>query len=486
MAGGGFSFVERSGDRGLVLFLKKKGFLSIVNEGAVRLGKRREEFERIYYDTPKGDLIKKGCFFYEERAGRDRHFAFLEGPEKSRFASVPEELGDDLFPYLTIKGNRRKGRARLKDGASASVEHLYGLRAFNPSAGKSAALGECFELQLLNGGDIRDVVPGAGAEDGFGFAALFEKLEVPFVHDPAKSGFAIGENDDCGTALRKLMRKELHRIRGFAHFVKAGSNPEYLHEMRVATRRLRSYLRIFPDVLGEKRSASLGLAASSFGVDLGRLRDLDVFLEKLKGWLAETGRPESDFARFSAPFSKSAAEEAEIISGLVGSARYRDFAARIENLSREKEAGNTFSRGSFFDASFKAMKLYRSEAGKRARKYLAAPNPQALHRVRIAFKRYRYLFESLEQFYEADGKGYRSYRKALVEIQDALGNYQDARVAERLINEALEATEDKETLVAFGALKQLLKTKQSEEEKKFLKRFREFRKMKEPGIIKGG
>ncbi len=254
--------------------------------------------------------------------------------------------------------------------------------------------------------------------------------------------------------------------------------------MRVAIRRLRSYLRIYPAVLGEKRSASLGLAASSFGVDLGRLRDLDVFREKLTGWLAETGIPPEKADGILEPFDAAARDESEIVSRVIDSRRFRDFVKRIEGLSREKGGGNADSNEPYVDASLRAMKLYRNETRKRAKRYFSTSDPADLHRVRISFKRYRYLFESLDYLFDEGSEAFRLYRRVLVGIQDCLGDYQDIRVAGRLMEEALERTEEKEALVALGGLKQLLKTKQAEEERNFLKIFREFRKMKEPKVRK--
>lgn len=462
-----------------ILFLDRRELLRAAIAGSLKLGERVSEITWVFSDTPKGDLLKKKSYFYEERSGKKISFHILRDGVRSTLSEAPDEFSEGCFPFIEVSGKKRRGRIRLKTGSSAIVEYLFNLKAKNPFFEKNMSLKNSFALF----GTIEEAgTPDIGEK--LGFDSALADLEIPFIHDADRSGFSILESDDCGTALRKLIRRELYRIKGFSHFTKAGLHPEYLHELRVAIRRLRSYLRIYPAVLGEKRSSSLGLAASSFGVDLGRLRDLDVFREKLTGWLAETGIPPEMTGRILEPFAAAAKEESEIVSRILGSRKFRDFVERIENFSRERNCVGTGSLEPYVEASLVAMKLYRNETRKRARKYFSTSDPMDLHRVRISFKRFRYLFESLDYLFDEEAEAFRSYRRVLVGIQDCLGNYQDIRVAGRLIDEALEKTEDKGTLVALGGLKQLLKTRQAEEERNFLKIFREFRKMKEPRIRK--
>ncbi len=462
-----------------ILFLDRRELLRVAAGDSLKLGERTSDITMTFSDTPKGDLLKKKSYFYEERSGKKTTFYLLRDGVKSTLSESSDEFSEGCFPFLEVSGKKRCGRVRFKSGSSAAVEYLFGLRAKNPFLDKKVPMKSCFAL-------FAAIEESGTADIGekLGFDTAFADLEIPFIHDAGISGFSILESDDCGTALRKLVRRELYRIKGFSHFTNAGLHPEYLHELRVAIRRLRSYLRIYPAVLGEKRSSSLGLAASSFGVDLGRLRDLDVFREKLAAWLAETGIPHELTGRILEPFAAAAKEESEIVSRILGSRKFRDFVERIENFSRERNCVSTGSLDPYIEASLVAMKLYRNETRKRARKYFSTSDPMDLHRVRISFKRFRYLFESLDYLFDEEADAFRSFRRALVGIQDCLGNYQDIRVAGRLIDEALERTEDKGTLVALGGLKQLLKTKQAEEERNFLKIFREFRKMKEPKMKK--
>src|SRR4029453_8331701 len=63
--------------------------------------------------------------------------------------------------------------------------------------------------------------------------------------------------------------------------VRLGSDPEELHQMRVATRRLRAFLRAGRDLLDRSWSEPLRDELGWLGRALGPPRDLDVLIERL-------------------------------------------------------------------------------------------------------------------------------------------------------------------------------------------------------------
>lgn len=182
-------------------------------------------------------------------------------------------------------------------------------------------------------------------------------------------------------------------------------------------------------------------------------------------------------------FSDKRNEAFEILQRVLSSKRFAGFLSRIENLVGENSRDNVYSREPFTGLASKKLGIYKNEVKKRAGKYSSSKDPIDLHRTRIAFKRLRYLFEALEPFFKGD---FKNYRKRLVEIQDALGSFQDLRMAQRRVDEVLPATEKRDFLIFYGQLKQLFMLKQKEEENKFLKLFREFEKMKTPRIKERG
>src|SRR4029453_19574877 len=63
--------------------------------------------------------------------------------------------------------------------------------------------------------------------------------------------------------------------------VRLGSDPEELHQMRVATRRLRAFLRAGRDLLDRSWSEPLRDELGWLGRALGPARDLDVLVQRL-------------------------------------------------------------------------------------------------------------------------------------------------------------------------------------------------------------
>ncbi|MGH2487173.1 MAG: CHAD domain-containing protein, partial [Ktedonobacterales bacterium] len=91
-----------------------------------------------------------------------------------------------------------------------------------------------------------------------------------------------------------MVRKHLRKLHQSEPSVRADADPEGVHDMRVATRRLRTTLRFLEesklfenDRIHILRRGLRGLAAA-----LGRARDLDVFFERVEKYIA--GRHDAD------------------------------------------------------------------------------------------------------------------------------------------------------------------------------------------------
>jgi CHAD domain-containing protein len=68
-----------------------------------------------------------------------------------------------------------------------------------------------------------------------------------------------------------------------------GRDPEGVHDMRVASRRLRAAIELYQDVFPKRRLKPMLREVKRLADALGRVRDLDVMLDRLTADLA--GRP---------------------------------------------------------------------------------------------------------------------------------------------------------------------------------------------------
>jgi inorganic triphosphatase YgiF len=263
-------------------------------------------------------------------------------------------------------------------------------------------------------------------------------------------------SDSMAQVARKIVARHLERLRRYDPGTRLGDDPEALHDMRVATRRLRAALRAFNPAFSRRLDAYLREALQWLGRLLGGVRDLDVQLSNLKnfGALFPPGqRPGVE--PFQAYLEQErAARRNAMLEGL-DSERYYELVRELERFaggSMRSRSGDPSAHEPIGVAGRRAIKKAFRRLLKRGAKIPSAPAPEDLHALRIRAKRVRYLLEFLR---ELTGKAGRRLIKQLVQLQDLLGAYHDAVVAADFVRLYVEgATPDvsPSNLLALGAL----------------------------------
>lgn len=210
-----------------------------------------------------------------------------------------------------------------------------------------------------------------------------------------------------------------------------GDDIEELHHMRVACRRLRAALSLFEDVLPASalsRRDDLGW----IGGQLGAVRDLDVQIEQLDGWLAEVEQADRDsLARLRSLLEEQRAQARAAMLEALESRRYQLLVRHFGRTLRARHASRSgpASRPALAVAPDLIEARWRS-VRKGAKRIGPESPPTAYHRLRIRCKRLRYALEFLNDLYDGEA---RPLIKRLIVVQDLLGLHQDADVAiERL------------------------------------------------------
>ena len=88
-------------------------------------------------------------------------------------------------------------------------------------------------------------------------------------------------NDTVDIATRTVLRDLLVKIEFSADRVLTGTDPDDLHDLRVATRRTRTVLSQMPGVIDKSTTKVFRSGFSRIGAVTGRCRDFDVWLEAL-------------------------------------------------------------------------------------------------------------------------------------------------------------------------------------------------------------
>ena len=251
-------------------------------------------------------------------------------------------------------------------------------------------------------------------------------------------------DDPIPEVMRKIMSYQFQHMLFHEAGTKLGENIEELHDMRVATRRMRAALQIFGDYLDEETWAPFEKGLRRTGRVLGAGRDLDVFWEKTQRYLDTLPLERKDeLAPLQAVWQIARNQAREKLLAYFESKRYRKFKESFsEFLEPPSKATSPDLNGS---GEIKPRRLrhiapvilYQRLAAMNAfEEWMTGPDiPLArLHQLRIASKGLRYSLEFLEEVLGAEAK---EPIKEMKGLQDHLGDLQDAVVASNLLRDFL-------------------------------------------------
>jgi CHAD domain-containing protein len=224
-----------------------------------------------------------------------------------------------------------------------------------------------------------------------------------------------------------------------------GEDIEALHDMRVATRRMRAAFRVFGDFYEPKAVSAYLKGLKRTGRVLGAVRDLDVFREKIETYQTAMSEsvPEGLDNLMVALEDQRAGARQRMIEYLDGS-KYQRFVERFGEFVETEGLGSLPVRPPDRDhplpyrvrhvapsAVYDRLAVVRAYG-----EWVTIPDPPLarLHALRIACKRLRY---TLEFFAEVLGSAAKPVIKEVVTMQDHLGALQDAVVACEILRDFL-------------------------------------------------
>ena len=228
-----------------------------------------------------------------------------------------------------------------------------------------------------------------------------------------------------------------------------GENIEELHDMRVATRRMRSAFDIFGPAFDAKAMKRHLKGLRTIGRVLGQVRDMDVILENAITYqkkMKENARPGLEPLLNS--WSKHIdGQRIKMIKHLQSEA-YRNFKENFniflqvsENV-KHFDAQNAGATARVRDTV--PVLVYSRYAAVKAYEFsLPSASVTQLHALRIEFKKFRY---TLEYFREILGEGVNQAINELKQMQDHLGELHDADVACQLVRAFLKKWDVEQTL----------------------------------------
>jgi len=209
-----------------------------------------------------------------------------------------------------------------------------------------------------------------------------------------------------------------------------GIDPRGVHQMRIATRRLRAALRVFRALLPTDAVARFGRELRWLAGVLGDVRDADVYDQHFSAHVATL--PEKDVRALTSFQQRMRvvrqAARVRLLEAL-GGRRYQRLIADLEHFTRAGPTSGMRRRFGGLTVGYGADRCIREaivKMLKRGRRIHAGSTKEQIHKLRIRGKRLRYLMEFFSELYCDE---LRRPLGACKRLQDVLGEYHDDVVA---------------------------------------------------------
>lgn len=236
--------------------------------------------------------------------------------------------------------------------------------------------------------------------------------------------------DGTRGAFRKIALACLAQMQGNEEGLLASDDPEFIHQMRVALRRLRSALRSFGPALAPEFVSQFDGPLQDLARKLGAARDRDVLMEEIIQPVMEAFPHDARLEALAAMAAQDRLTAREAARAAVASPAYgRLVLALVVALH-----GPDFEEAEGMHGLSTFAKAILKEARRRVKRRAARAgdlDPLALHALRIAAKHLRYSLDFLAVLYRRDRV--RPETARLTALQSDLGHINDLANARRLL-----------------------------------------------------
>ncbi|GAB1509325.1 CYTH and CHAD domain-containing protein [Actinophytocola sp. KF-1] len=410
-------------------------------------GPRTEHLSAVYFDTADQRLARYGATLRRRTGGEDAgwHLKVPAGPDSRTELRLPlddrperatnappDELADlttamtrgaPLRPVAQLKTHRRVWDL-LGDGGRPLAE-VTDDRVTATRLDGSSNVEEWRELEVeLADPAAHGVLAGAEKvlrKAGIKRAGHSSKLGRLV---PPPAAVAFDAKGTAGEAVLAYVRAQ-YDVLVRQDLAVRREQPDGVHRMRVAARRLRAALRVYRRLLPD--TSRLRADLRWLGRRLADARDLEVQEAHLTSAVAALPAelvvgPVS--ARLTRHFSPAAAAAQEAVTATLADRRYRRVLDDLARLLADPDLPKRASR-----PAAKELPKHLRRAYRKTKRRLA---DGTLHRARKAGKRYRYGLEVAEP---AVGTPARTARKRAKDFTKVLGEHQDGTIVQPVLRD---------------------------------------------------
>ncbi|MFD3514550.1 CHAD domain-containing protein [Streptomyces sp. NPDC058657] len=450
---------------------KAAGVSSVRDEGV-------KELDALYYDTADLALAAHATTLRRRTGGEDAGWHLklpvspdvrdeIRAPLGADGAGVPRALdalvrartrGAPLLPTVRVKSSRRVRHLLDAAGQTLAEVSVDAVHAERTGEEKTTADWTEIEVEVADDGDpaILDAVEKRLRKAGVLPSAAPSKLARALAE--TGGGPAPAPAPSGGTAAAQVLgylRAQAEALIAHDPAVRRDL-PDSVHQMRVATRRMRSAFKTYKKILDPAVTDPIGEELKWLAGELGVDRDQEVLAARLRARLAALPRtlllgPVHGRLRIWSVARGSGSRQRTL--AVLDSERYLQLLLSLDALLADPPLRKAAAK-SAADVLPKALAKDFARLATRTEHALSLPpgtaRDLAMHEARKAAKRLRYAAESARPALGAPANRLRTRVKA---VQGVLGEHQDSVVARaELRNLAIQAHAAGETAFVWGLL----------------------------------
>ena len=353
-----------------------------------------------------------------------------------------------LMEQILIRTNRHRYHVESPEGAK--FELSFDTSSFTADAlfkPRRASLVHQLEAEIIEGSETALASMAQLISDVFHYPKAtktklemaIEQLKIEPLVKKVPENLKVKLDDRLDTALKKILAVEFRWLEEQLPGAISDRDPEFVHQARVATRRMRSALILFHNAIPETTAVYFEDRLKWLGGLFGEVRDLDVFIINLTGY---KGMIESFSKKKRKTLESLVVKQRRIplkaLSDALKSRRFQNFESRMTKFLAEpcvdcQELPTAMKP--IREVAPPAITQKFDSVIEQSKKTLANPKLNEFHALRIQMKRLRYTFEFLAPPY---GGAFDDIIHRTVEIQDCLGELQDTVFNQKLITHILE------------------------------------------------
>lgn len=237
---------------------------------------------------------------------------------------------------------------------------------------------------------------------------------------------SVGPHTPAGEAAARVLADRAAPLFDLGRRAASGRDADAVHDMRVASRRLRAALAVFEGVYPKREGRVWRRFARRVTRALGRVRDADVFLAELT-LLADHAEGAEERVALAYIVGHMQGERARELAAMRRTLLKADPASRKAAFARFANAprGSGATLWPLARLATAVIDERLAEVGRLSGRALKEDASAAQHRLRIALKRLRYAIETLRP---ALSDGADDVLVSLKRLQDALGELHDRDV----------------------------------------------------------